>query len=518
MARYDVVVIGATPGGIAAAIAAARRGRRVALVEYHQRLGGMAASGLGKSDIEKRGMIRGLFAEFTSRVHEAYLAQYGAGSPNVMFCREGYYYEPSVAEAVFEAMLGAERGIDIHRAMRLEGADRSGQRIAAANVASRRTGETVRLEADVFIDATYEGDLYAAAGASFRLGRESRAEHGEPHAGCIYFDYQTLRFLPGTTHEGDERLPAYTYRLCLTTNPANAVPLQAAPEEYDRATYLPYFEDLAAGRLAGPARLVEGRGYYPAHFNTMVRALSITDIPNDKVDANINPRPLAFPFPEENSRYLVADWQERERIAARHRNLALGLLWFIQNDPDIAPAHRALARAYHLPRDEFADTGHFPFQLYIREGRRLEAEYVLTEHDVADTGPAARTGRHDDAIALGEFPIDSFPVRKRQPGDTIVLEGYLGMLEAITRPYQIPYRIMIPKDIDGIIVPVAAGATHVAFSTIRMEPTWMALGQAAGIAADLAIARRCAPRDVPIAELQAVLRASGQALDPDAVT
>ena len=215
---------------------------------------------------------------------------------------------------------------------------------------------------------------------------------------------------------------------------------------------------LAAGRLAGPARLVEGRGYYPAHFNTVVRALSVTDIPNRKVDANINPRPLAFPFPEENRTYLTAGWEERERIVARHRSLALGILWFIQNDPAVDPAHRDLARGYHLPCDEFADTGHFPFQLYIREGRRLEALYMLTEHDVAETGVTGYTRRHHDAIAVGEFPIDSFPVRKRQPGDTIVLEGYLGMLEAITRPYQIPYRIMIPKAVDGLIVPVAAGA------------------------------------------------------------
>lgn len=517
MAAYDVVVIGATPGGIAAAIAAARHGRSVLLAEYHAHFGGMAASGLGKSDIENRAMIRGIFAEYVERIRTHYLERDGEGSENYRLCREGYYYEPSVAEAVFGDMLGAEETLTARASMRLEGADVEGGRIVAAHLTDRLTGEAVRAEAQVFIDATYEGDLYAAAGAGFRIGRESRDEHGEPHAGEIWFDYQNVRILPGTTHRGDDRLPAWTYRLCLATDPDLFAPLEGPPPAYDRGRYLPYFEDLAAGRLGGPKKLIEGRGYYPAHFDTPVRALSVAEIPGGKVDANTNPRPLAFPFPEENAGYLEADWETRELISARHRNLALGLLWFIQNDPDISAEHHELARQYHLPRDEFTDNGNFPFQLYIREGRRLNGLYTLTEHDVAETGRPEFTRRHGDAIAVGEFPIDSFPVRKRQPGDTIVLEGYLGMLDALTRPYQIPYRIMVPEKLDGLLAPVAASATHVAFSTIRMEPTWMSLGQAAGTAAHIAIAEGCAPRDVPIVRLQTFLADAGQVLDPDAV-
>jgi hypothetical protein len=165
----------------------------------------------------------------------------------------------------------------------------------------------------------------------------------------------------------------------------------------------------------------------------------------------------------------------------------------------------------HFPKDEFTDDeGHFPFQLYVREGRRLVGEITLTEHHITGKGEAIT--HHPDTIAIGAFPIDSFPCRKRQNGDTIVLEGYLGMLDHITRPYEIPYRVMIPKKIDGIIVPVAASTTHVAFSSIRMEPTWMALGQAAGTAAYLAIQEKVQPRDVPIERLQATLRKDGQVL------
>ncbi len=508
----DVVVVGGTPGGIAAAISAARQGRHVTLVEYHRHVGGMTTSGLGKSDVENRDMIGGLFKEFVNRVYEHYVRTYGADSENVKLCRDGYYFEPSVAEATFEAMLGEQANLTVLKGWRLQSASVKDRVLTSIEVANRQSGEVRRLNARVFVDATYEGDLYAAAGAKFRLGRESRREFNEPHAGVVYFDYQNREFLDGTTGEADDRLPAYTYRLCLTTDPANAHRLTEPPPEYDRSHYLDYFDDLKAGRLAGPKVFKPGRGYNPAHFDTLVRALSITDIPNRKTDVNINPRPLGFPFCEENRGYVTGDDATRQRICERHRNLTLGLLWFLQNDPEVPPAHRRLANELHLPKDEFTDNGHFPFQLYVREARRLVGEYTLTEHDIAGEGDDRSPRRHVDRIAVGEFPIDSFPTRKRQVTDTIVLEGYLGMLDYITRPYEIPYRIMIPERIDGLIVPVAASTTHVAYSSIRMEPTWMSLGQAAGTAAHLAIEHQVPPRNVPIPELQTRLEKQGQVL------
>ena len=174
---------------------------------------------------------------------------------------------------------------------------------------------------------------------------------------------------------------------------------------------------------------------------------------------------------------------------------------------------RELALKYHLSRDEFTDNGNFPFQLYVREARRLVGEFTLSERNITDQPGIVPDCRHEDAIAVGEFPIDSFPVRKRQPNDDVVLEGYLPMLSNITRPYQIPYRIMIPKKLNGLIVPVAASTTHVAFSSIRMEPTWMALGQAAGVAAHTAIEHGVELRKAPIEEVQEILRRQGAVLD-----
>ncbi|MEX2169892.1 MAG: FAD-dependent oxidoreductase [Pirellulales bacterium] len=511
---YDVVVIGGTPAGIAAAVAAARAGRSVALVEYHAHVGGMAVAGLGKSDIENRDLIRGFFREFVQRVRSYYADRYGTDSENFGLCREGYYYEPSVAEKVFEAILAEQASIDVYRRFVLEQVEVVANRVKSARVSSRTTGEPCILRGRVFIDSTYEGDLYAMAGAAFRVGRESRAEFGEPHAGVVYFDPDENDFLPGSTGAADDRLPAYTYRLCLSSNPHNSYPLTGAPDNYDRQVYLPYLDDLAAGRLSGPRHFVEGRGYNTKHFDTVVRALSVTELPNRKADANINPRPLAFPFPEENIGYVEGDWTRREAICGRHRELTLGLLYFLQNDSAVPISHREIANGYHLPLDEFADNGHFPFQLYVREARRLKGCYTLTEQDVTWASQPDEPRRHADAVAVGEFPIDSFPVRKRQHADSRTLEGYLCMLDRVTRPYQIPYRVMIPETIDGLIVPVAASASHVAFSSIRMEPTWMALGHAAGVAAHLAIEHHFLPREVPADKLQKLLRETGQVLDP----
>jgi len=507
--QVDVVVIGGTPGGIAAALSAGRAGHSVLLVEEQLHLGGMMTSGLGKSDVEKRDLIGGVFVEFTKRVKQAYVSRYGPQHPNIALCQDGYYYEPSVAERILNEMLREVRSVTTMTGWRLNSARCEDRRLADVEIVNDQTQETRDVAAKVFIDATYEGDLFAAAGARFRVGREARDEFQEPHAGVVYFDFNNKEFLPGSTGTADDRIPAYTYRLCLTTDPDNAVPLLEPPPDYNRSRYLGYFDDLQAGRLAGPKNFKPGRGYNPAHFNTLVRALSVTPLPNRKTDVNINPRPLGFLFAEENRGYLEGTPDQRREIRERIRNLTLGLLWFLQTDAEIPEEHRRLARAYHLPLDEFADNGHFPFQLYVREGRRLRALYTLTELDVTGD-PDRGTIHHADSIAIGEFPIDSFPCRKRQPGDSVVLEGYLGMLDHITRPYEIPYRIMIPEELDGLIVPVAAGTTHVAYSSIRMEPTWMALGQAAGTAAHLAIADKVAPRHVDAAKLQKLLVQNGQ--------
>ncbi|MBI2435282.1 MAG: FAD-dependent oxidoreductase [Candidatus Hydrogenedentes bacterium] len=475
----DVVVVGATPGGIAAAIAAARLGHEVVLVEYQRHVGGMSASGLGKSDVQTHGAIQGIFREFIDLVHRYYVEKYGVDSQQVKDCREGYFYEPSVAEHIFEGMLGREKRITVLLGQRLEEAARHDRRVTAVSVMDRKTGRTRELRAQVFIDATYEGDLAAYAGAAYRLGREGRAEYDEAHAGVIYLDHTTRSFRPGSSGLGDDRLTAYTFRLCLSRDPVNSVPI-GKPADYDRARYLGYFEDLRLGRL-----------------DSALKALSIAPLPNQKTDVNMKPWPLGFPFAEENQGYVEADWTEREKIIERIRNITLGLVYFLQHDQEIPTADQEAARAYGLAKDEFSDNGHFPWQLYVREARRIAGEYTLTEHDLVLAPESGRAPVHADAIATGEFPIDSFPTRQWEPGHN-ELEGYILMLKDITKPYQIPYRTMAPQAVDGLLVPVALSASHIAFSSLRMEPTWMTLGQAAGTAAHLALRDNAEVREVNV--------------------
>jgi len=510
-ASFDVVVYGGTPGGVAAAITAARAGRSVALIEYHRHIGGMTTSGLGKSDIETREAIGGLFREFTAAVYDHYVERYGPQSENAKLSRQGYYYEPSVAQRVMDRMVAAESRVQVLVFHRIEGAVKEGNRVIAIRVRNRADNSLREFRGRVFIDGTYEGDLFAAAGARYRLGRESRADFNELHAGVVYQDYDTHAFLAGTTGEGDKRIPAYTYRLCLTTDPANSVPLTTPPQGYDRTRYLGYLDDWKAGRFAPPRVMKDGVGYFAPTFNTVARALSIAELPNRKTDVNMNPRPLGFPFAGENYEYPEAGWEEREKIAKRIRELTLGLLFFLQNDDAIPQEHRLLARRYNLAKDEFADSEHFPWQLYVREARRLAGLYTLTENDTIVGPQLGRTRVHADSIAAGEFPVDSFPVRPREKGHR-VLEGYIFMLDQLTRPYQIPYRVMVPESVDGLLVPVAASTTHIAFSTVRLEPTWMALGQAAGLAAHLAISERIEPRAVDSSRLQRALLERGQVI------
>jgi hypothetical protein len=489
--HFDVVVLGGTPGGIGAAVAAARLGHSVALIEYHSHLGGMTTSGLGKSDIETAGAIGGIWDEFVQRILRYYTGKYGTDSPQVTACRNGYFYEPSVAESVLNQMIAEESEIHVFLRHRLDEVVRSRNRVTAIRVRQRDSGQVLEIRGGVFIDATYEGDLAAYAGAEYRLGRESRSEFDEPHAGIIYMDHQTRAFLPGTTGEGDQLLPAYTYRLCLSSDPNNRVLLELPPD-YDRTRYLNYLLDLKLGRL-----------------KSAVDALSIAPLPNQKYDANMKPWPLGFPFAGENLGYPEGTWEEREAIMAHIGNLTLGLVYFLQNDPEVPEADRERARQYGLAKDEFTDNGNFPFQFYIREARRIVGEYTLTEKDLTFAPGAFRAPVHADAVSAGEFPIDAFPTRKYEEGHETALEGYILMLKQYTQPYQIPYRVMIPKRIDGLLVPVAVSTTHIAFSSVRLEPTWMSLGQAAGVAAHLALKLGIEPRNVPLEPLQRLLISQG---------
>ena len=291
----DILVTGATPAGIMAAIAAARLGSSVTLVEYHGHIGGMSTSGLGKSDIENKDAIAGLFKEFTRNIRAHYVGKYGEQHENVAKCKDGYYYEPHVAEKIFGDMIAAEKNITVLVNHQVESVTVEDDSIVEAVFLHRENGSRVTLDASLFIDATYEGDLFALAGAAFMWGREGRSDFNETHAGQIFFDYDSKEILEGSTGEADKKLPAYTYRLCLTDDPENSFVLKEPPPDYNRDHYTGYFADLKEGRLSGPKVFREGHGYYAAHFDTLVRAFSFAEIPNRKYDVNINPRPEQIP-------------------------------------------------------------------------------------------------------------------------------------------------------------------------------------------------------------------------------
>lgn len=520
---FDVVVVGATPGGICAAVAAARMGSRVLLLERTRHIGGLPANGLGATDIHTRGATGGLFLEFVRRVREHYVRTFGADSPQVKDSSDGYHFEPHVAEQVFEEMVQAEKNLTV-RKMRQFDADRanvtlSGNRLTGITVTNRETSATERYQATVFVDGTYEGDLAAAAGCAFETRREGKAEYGEPFAGRVYRPWGVGELGEGSTEEGDDTLQAYNYRLCLTDQPENRVPI-ARPDRYNRAEFASLADDVNRGYMKHfMPRKGEANGDYGV--------VNPVKLPNGKTDSNNHHRSfLSTDLPEENWEYPRADWKWRDTFAERLRDYTLGLLWFCQNDPELPEKFKEEARRWGLSKDEYTDNNHFPRQMYVREGRRITGTYLFTAldamapEDIPDAydimagrkepSSGNRAPVKPDSITASHYAIDSHAVRKREP-NRVHLDGFLG-LSRITKPYQVPYGVIVPKSVDGLLIPVPVSATHLGFGTLRMEPCWMAMGHSAGVAAHLAHTRNVPVRAVPLRELQNELLRQKQVL------
>jgi hypothetical protein len=524
-ASYDVVVVGGAPAGITAAVAAAREGKSCVILERTQHVGGLPANGLGATDIATRGATTGLFAKFVAMNRAYYVEKYGEGSRQVRDCSDGYHFEPSVAAATFERML-REAGpgkLDVKTMRQFdaqpENVVRHGERIVAIRILDRTTGREETYRGKMFIDATYEGDLGAAAGVPFRLGREGAEEYGEPCAGKIYRWWKHGPDGEGSTYRGDSAIQAYNYRLCLTDNPSNRLEI-AKPENYDRTEYVPLIDDILTGRntdvsfsRVDAAGMAENRRRVLSGLPTaapgdvwgMAKIVSMTRLPNAKTDANN--QHLAFistDLPEENWPWPTASWEWRDGFAKRLRDYTLGLLWFVQNDEQL-PAHfRKACREWGLAADEYRDNGGFPRQVYVREGRRLEGAYFFT---AADALSGAGTP-HVTSVTASHYALDSHAVRKREEG-RVHLDGFFSYPTAV---YTVPYGVMTPKTVENLLFPVAASGSHVGFSTLRMEPCWMALGEAAGVAASLAIDHNTNVRETPIAELQQKLSEAGATL------
>ena len=491
--NFDVVVYGATPSGIAAAVNAAREGMSVGLFEETGHIGGMVSAGMSNTDFKTFESLGGTYKEFMDRVVRHYAETYGADSKQVDECYHGAWYEPKVASEVFRGMLSEHANLKVFPRYGLTGTNvsqaKSGmKKLASAQFKSTETDENVTANAKVFVDATYEGDLLAKAGCLYQLGRESRQVYGELFAGVKY--YREGRFLFGSTGEGDHKIQCSNFRICMTRDPENYVAIEK-PQNYRREEFLPLLGLMKEGKIT-------------KLDNQIVK---IRTIPNQKADFNdLMYSLVSLRLPGENYLWPEGDTGVRKRIFDRHKEYNLGLLYFLQHDRDVPEKIRNEALEWGLPKDEFMDSGHFPPMLYIREGRRLHGDFVLTEHDTQPSAGFIRARLNPDAIAICDYSLDSHgnaPAGNLHP---LVTEG---VFNRWVQPYQVPYRVTVPSKIDGLLVSCAVSASHVGYSSLRMEPTWTAIGQAVGVAAAQAINTGREVRQIDVGQLQKRLHGLG---------
>lgn len=529
--RSDVLVLGGTPGGITSAIAAAREGMSVVVLERSSHVGGLPSNGLGATDISTRGATAGLFLEFVGGNLKYYTETYGADSPQVQDCSGGYHFEPSVAEKTFLGMLAAYPSITVlcNRQFDCDPANvvKEGESIRRITVLNRESGRTEEYEAAVFIDATYEGDLAAAAGVPYRLGRESADQYGEPCAGRIYrrwgVQFQGGGESEGSTYMADNAIQAYNYRLCLTTDKAHRVKVKK-PAHYNRDEYLSLVEDVWTGRNTGIETIGLTQADYEANRAALkagkptgipgdrwgiAKITNMVKLPNGKTDANNQHMAfLSTDLPEENWPWPTATWEWRDRFAERLRDYTLGLIWFVQHDRALPLQFRKECRRWGLSATEYEDNGYFPRQVYVREGRRMEGQYLFTALDAIAVSEGQRPPVHPTSITSSHYALDSHACHKREAG-RVHLDGFFGY-ESV--PYTVPFGVMVPEKVENLLFPVPVSGTHVGFSTMRMEPCWMALGEAAGTAAALAVRTSAPVQAVSMDSLQDLLLDHGASL------
>ncbi len=509
----DLLVYGATPAGVAAALAAGRDGARVLLVEPRARIGGMVTNGLSHADFRTFESLSGLYFDFSKRVEAFYERQYGRESPQFKECLRGTNAEPKVNLAVLEEMLAEVPTVKVQRSWELENLRCSGG--TSTNGTSARSLEMAlfmdsqhqrhTVAAHYFVDATYEGDLLAAAEIPYKVGREGRAESGETAA-------------PPTA---DDQIQAYNFRMIMTRDPANRAPVRR-PEGYDRAQFSGILPLLESGKIP---KLFDTKP--PAVFKAQVPAL-----PNGKFDINdVSHSLVRLSLPGENnawpdgvagtairqgpergflrppfSRLGLAE--SRQPIFDDHKRWCAGLLYFLRNDDAVPSKYRDEARSWSFARDEFEDNYNFPEQLYIREARRMKGVYNYSEKDTQCAPNDARAVLHRDSIAVCDYG----PNCHGTDHEGSMFGGrHTGEFYQTAAPYQIPYGVLVAPGAENLLVTCAVGSTHVGFCSLRFEPVWMSLGEAAGHAAVLANKRHSSVHQVSIANLQRVLHSKGAA-------
>lgn len=523
-ARYDVVVYGGTSAGVMSAVQAKRMGKTVIIVGPDKHLGGLSSGGLGFTDTGNKAVIGGLAREFYHRVWKHYdtaeawkwqkKEEYGGkgqGTPAIDGTqRTMWIFEPHVAEQVFEDLV-REHHIPVHRDRWLD--RENGVVMASGRIVSITMSSGESYGGRMFIDATYEGDLMAAAGVNHTVGRESQEDYGEQYAGVQtgilhhrhhfggvktqidpYVERGNPRSgvlpkisteHPGIYGQGDDKVQAYCYRMCLTRVPGNRVPFPK-PDGYDPRNY-----ELLA-------RIFE------AGWNETFQKFD--PIPNAKTDTN-NHGPMSTDNIGMNYDYPEAPYERRREILKEHEDYQKGWLYFIANDPRVPEAIRTKMAEWGLARDEFTDNGNWPHQIYVREARRMIGEFVMTENELMKRKPTP------DSVGMGSYSIDSHNIQRYIRADGFVQnEGDLGV--GLKAPYEIAYGSLTPRknDCTNLLVPVCVSASHVAFGSIRMEPVFMILGQSAATAAMMAMDQNIAVQDLNYDELRATLKKDGQIL------
>ncbi len=498
----DVVVYGGTAGGVMAAVSAARQGLRTALVEPGGHLGGMVSGGLGRTDYGRKEVIGGFALEFYWRVGMAYrMDRYGN--------EVAWLHEPHVAEEIFRQLI-AESGVSLFEHQRLAQTD--GVRRQGTALQALRMEDGSEFTGRVFIDASYEGDVMAQSGVTYTVGREAASQYGESLAGARDRTpfHQFLVDIPARDENGrllaeisagapempgsaNRHVQTYNFRMCFSEVPENQAPF-ARPAGYDAARYTLL------------ARLIAARTAAEHKVPPLATLLSIDRIPNGKADINNNG---AF-----STDYIGASWTypdgtyaERERVWQAHKQYTQGLFYFLAHDEQVPAPLRAEMNHWGLCRDEFTDTDHWPRQLYIREARRMVGEYVMVQKDLQTDL------EKPDPIGMGSYNSDSHNIQRFADAHGFVRNE--GDMQVPVQPYQIPYRILVPRrgQAANLLVTAAFSASHVAYSSVRMEPQYMILGQAAGVAAKLAIGSGRAVQDIDTMELTRILKSQGAVME-----
>ena len=478
--RVTILIYGGTPSGISAAIAAAREGSKVLLVEPTKHLGGLITSGLCHADFRSHEGLTGNYLRFTKMIERYYTKKYGIDSQQVKDSRLGTHAEPHVNEYVFAQWLKKYPQISTITGASLKNVVVQEGRIVKVSFSSE-TNITYLISPLFVIDASYEGDLMAKAGVPYKVGREARSELQETLA-------------PETA---DLQLQAYNFRTTMTKNPALKAPV-IKPENYNRNQFQAILPLLGTPKIS---RIF--------HTSNAVFKAQSPMLPNDKYDVNdVSHSAIRLSMPGKNTGWPEGDLKTRKEIWQTHYNYHVGMLWFLQNDDEVPARFKKEALQYGWCKDEYTDHAHFPWQLYVREARRMQGVTIFSQK-FTDQNPATEDFKNDarslfvkNSIAMGDYGPNCHGTGHNGP---LFGGKHTGEFYKRSAPYQIPYGSILPTQIENLLVPVACSSSHVGFCALRLEPIWMSLGEAAGIAAHLAHQHQSKTQDINPVEIRNLL-------------